>query len=458
VAALERGIPPEAVFAAPDRLVVARPGRGPAWRVANYEDHGFGEATLRSATALSIDTVYAGLLPRLGGGDADRGARAVLEAAARMGVTSPLPAVPSAVLGTGEVTPLEMAGAYATLAAGGGGRRRSGCAGSPGRTAGCCTRPGPTPARRCGPGWPRSPATSSARWSTTAPACGARIGRPAAAKTGTTQDHADAWFVGSTPSLAAAVWVGYPQGQVPMVPPRTRERVSGGTWPAAIWSGLMRAALAGRPRDPFPRPDTSLVKVALDVERGCLPNRFTPASAVASVVYLRASAPTRTCREPGGPLPGVVPAVVGVPVARAAGWLEAAGLRVAQRLVVDDAAPGTVLSQRPAGGAVRAVGAPVELAVAVDGHGAGGLGVTLVPEVLGQPEAAARLLLDQAGLGTDVLAGCDADPAQAAAEPGRVWRSGPAPGAQAPTGGRVRLWVNPQDCPPSPERGGPPPG
>ena len=103
VAALERGIPPEAVFEAPDRLVVGRARRrGPDWRVANYEGHGFGEATLRSATALSINTVYAGLLLRLGGGDADRGARAVVEAAARMGVASPLRAVPSAVLGTGE--------------------------------------------------------------------------------------------------------------------------------------------------------------------------------------------------------------------------------------------------------------------------------------------------------------------------------------------------------------------
>ena len=115
MAALERGIPPEAVLAAPDRLVVGRRGRGPAWRVANYGGHGFGRATLRTATALSINTVYAGL--RLGGGDADRGARAVVEAARRMGVGSPLPAVPSSVLGTGEVTPLEMASAYATLAA-----------------------------------------------------------------------------------------------------------------------------------------------------------------------------------------------------------------------------------------------------------------------------------------------------------------------------------------------------
>ena len=67
--------------------------------------------------------------------------------------------------------------------------------------------------------------------------------------------------------------------------------------------------------------------------------------------------------------------------------------------------------------------------MAVDASGAGGLGVTLVPEV---------------------LAGCDADPARAAAEPGRVWRSRPAPGAQSPTAGRVRLWVNPPDCPPVP--------
>jgi membrane peptidoglycan carboxypeptidase len=106
------------VFAASDRLVVGRHGQGPAWPVANYEGHGFGHATLRSATALSINTVYAGLLVRLGGGDADRG-RGHVRAAARLGVASRLRAVPSAVLGTNEVTPLEMAGAYATLAAGG---------------------------------------------------------------------------------------------------------------------------------------------------------------------------------------------------------------------------------------------------------------------------------------------------------------------------------------------------
>jgi beta-lactam-binding protein with PASTA domain len=146
---------------------------------------------------------------------------------------------------------------------------------------------------------------------------------------------------------------------------------------------------------------------------------------------------------------GVVPALVGVPVATAAAWLEEAGLSLVQRLRVDDAAaPGTVLAQSPAGGAARPAGAPVELTVAVDAQGAGGLGMTLVPEVLGQPEEAGRHLLDQGGLTPEVQAACDTDAVGAAAAPGRVWRSGPAPGAQAPSGSRVRLWVNPQGCPP----------
>ena len=451
VAALELGIPPEAVFAAPDRLVVRRAGRhGPAWRVANYEGHGFGKATLRTATALSINTVYAGLLLRLGGGDPDRGARAVVEAAARMGVDSPLRAVPSAVLGTGEVTPLEMAAAYATLAAKGRRAAPFGVARITGADGHVLYRARPGADQVVQPGV-AAIATDVLRGVVDrGTGVHGRIGRPAAAKTGTTQDHADAWFVGFTPSLATAVWVGYPQGHVPMVPPRVGSRVSGGTWPAAIWSGFMRAALAGEPHGRFPRPDTSLIKLSLDLKRGCLPNRFTPATQVASVVYLKASAPTRTCREPGRPVEGVVPALVGVPVTRAARWLEEAGLSLVQRLRVDEAAaPGTVLAQSPAGGAARPAGAPVELTVAVDAEGAGGLGVTLVPEVLGQPEEIARRLLDQAGLTPETQAACDTDAAGAAAEPGRVWRSGPAPGAQAPSGSRVRLWVNPSGCPPA---------
>jgi penicillin-binding protein 1A len=251
VAALEQGVPPEAVFAAPDRLVVARHDRGPAWRVANYEGHGFGRATLRTATALSINTVYARLLLRLGGGDADREPRAVVEAAARMGVGSPLRAVPSAVLGTGEVTRWRWPARtppWPPGAAGGAVR------GDPDHRA---RRPRPVPGqirRRPGgqPGpWPRSSPTCSEGWSTAAPG----PDRPARRRQDRHHPGPCRRLVrGLHPTLATAVWVGYPQGQVPMVPPRTGSPVSGGTWPAAIWSRFMREALAGVPtagsRDP----------------------------------------------------------------------------------------------------------------------------------------------------------------------------------------------------------------
>src|SRR5207237_571018 len=68
----------------------------------------------------------------------------------------------------------------------------------------------------------------------------ANIGRPAAGKTGSTQNSWDSWFVGFTPQLVAAVWVGYPKRQIPMVAPRTRVPVVlGGTWPAEIWHAFM---------------------------------------------------------------------------------------------------------------------------------------------------------------------------------------------------------------------------
>jgi membrane peptidoglycan carboxypeptidase len=337
------------------------------------------------------------------------------------------------VLGTGEVTPLEMAAAYATLAAKGRRAAPFGVAritGADGRVL-YQARPGADQAVE--PAVAAIAADVLRGVVDRGTGVRGRIGRPAAGKTGTTQDHADAWFVGFTPSLATAVWVGYPQGQVPMVPPRTGSRVSGGTWPAAIWSGFMRAALAGEPHGRFPRPDLRLVELALDLRRGCLPNRFTAAAEVASVVHLKASAPTWACREPRRPVAGVVPAVVGVPVAggRVAGGGRAVAGAAAgggRRGRAGDG-PGPVAGRRGGPGG----GAPVELTVAVDAQGAGGLGLTLVPEVLGQPEGTARHLLDQAALTAEVQAGCDPDATRAASGPGRVWRSGPAPGAQAPT-------------------------
>src|SRR6185436_12423503 len=84
---------------------------------------------------------------------------------------------------------------------------------------------------------------------------GANFGRPAAGKTGTTDDHADAWFCGYLPNLEATVWVGYPQGEIPMENVHGIA-VAGGSFPAEIWRRFMEQAVRYSPPQDFPEPST----------------------------------------------------------------------------------------------------------------------------------------------------------------------------------------------------------
>ena len=68
--------------------------------------------------------------------------------------------------------------------------------------------------------------------------------RPAAGKTGTTENYGDAWFVGYTPQLVTAVWVGYPNKLVPMTNQFHGDPVAGGTYPAMIWKTFMQRRFA----------------------------------------------------------------------------------------------------------------------------------------------------------------------------------------------------------------------
>jgi penicillin-binding protein 1A len=82
---------------------------------------------------------------------------------------------------------------------------------------------------------------------------GAYFGRTAAGKTGTTDNHADAWFCGYTPNLEATVWVGYPQGEIPMENVHGIA-VAGGTFPATIWRLFMSRALRYSPAQQWRLP------------------------------------------------------------------------------------------------------------------------------------------------------------------------------------------------------------
>ena len=86
----------------------------------------------------------------------------------------------------------------------------------------------------------------------------AYIGRPAAGKTGTTENHADAWFCGYLPNLQATVWMGYPRAQIPMDNVHGI-RVAGGTFPAQIWGIFMRTITDGKPVAEWRPPNESPV-------------------------------------------------------------------------------------------------------------------------------------------------------------------------------------------------------
>jgi membrane peptidoglycan carboxypeptidase len=87
------------------------------------------------------------------------------------------------------------------------------------------------------------------------------IGRPSAGKTGTTNNFADAWYVGYTPRLCTSVWVGYPEARRSMVGVHGIEEPNGETLPMDIWSAYMTRATEGDPDLDFPEGDSSDMRV-----------------------------------------------------------------------------------------------------------------------------------------------------------------------------------------------------
>jgi penicillin-binding protein 1A len=164
--------------------------------------------------------------------------------------------VPSIGLGTVGVSPLEMASAYATLSAGGIYSRPMAITkvvlpnGKTDNDAGW----GKPARKRVIPEGVAYVVTKILEENVLyGTGTAANIGRPAAGKTGTTDNHADAWFVGYTPTLDAAVWVGYPQGEIPMTDVHGIS-VSGGSFPAQIWHAFMDPALASVPKQDWTEP------------------------------------------------------------------------------------------------------------------------------------------------------------------------------------------------------------
>ena len=230
-----------------------------AWDVATYSHSYSGSTSITRATLASDNTVFARLT-------LDLGPEQVAQMAHRLGVRSSLKTregayVPSLGLGSIGVSPLDMASAYATISAGGiyskpmairkvvladGKEDEDFGWGKPDR-------------QRVIADWVAAEVTEILEANIQGgTGVGANIGRPAGGKTGTTEDHADAWFCGITPTLSATVWVGYPQAEIPMTNVHGIS-VAGGTFPATIWRLFMEEAIGPTPVRDFPEAQSSPV-------------------------------------------------------------------------------------------------------------------------------------------------------------------------------------------------------
>ena len=247
-AAIDSGIPASTTI---DDSAVSYPlGDGTQWSPMDDDDSYMGAITLREALVMSRNIVAVKVAERVG---LDR----VIDYAHRMGVMSPLEANLSLALGSSGITVLDQASGYSTLANQG-------------------LHVDPTPFRLVKDSlgsivlddrFPQANDVVSAgtayimtsifedviKRGTGYP--NAIIGRPAAGKTGTTSSFRDAWFVGYTPDLVAAVWLGN-DDYTPM------NESYGGNVPARIWARFMKAALAGTPPHDFPFPSDEVVKVS----------------------------------------------------------------------------------------------------------------------------------------------------------------------------------------------------
>ena len=254
-AAMQRGIAPATRFVSEPKVYDL--GGGKIWAPTNYGRSYLGNIDLTTATIHSDNAVYAQLTQLVG-------PRAIVETAHRLGIRSELNAYYAIGLGVEAVNPLELARAYAPFA--NGGRRVDGAlTGNRPRVIESVENEKRGTSARNGVVEREVMAESHAEVLTSIlqrvvrEGTGKRAairGRPVAGKTGTTDDYADAWFVGYTPQLVVAVWVGYPPSPKSMLTEFRGESVSGGTFPALIWKSFVEEALKAGGEAPasFPAP------------------------------------------------------------------------------------------------------------------------------------------------------------------------------------------------------------
>jgi 1A family penicillin-binding protein len=294
-AALEKGFTPASILN--DTPVAYNRGNNETWQPRNYEGKSYGELTLRQSLAYSNNVITVKLLDAVG-------VPYFVDFARKLGLSLRQENGLSLALGTDEVTLNDLILAYTPLANGG-------------------SRPESRTIIRIYDhnrrAWTENPVavtpvlSPATAFVTTQMLKDVMIygtakslkkfsrERPAAGKTGTTDDYRDAWFIGYTPQIITGIWLGYDQ------PRPGGKGFTGGAAAAPIWGRFMGPALAARPAVDFPRPDT-VISVSIDPATGFLATADCPAKR--DEFFIAGTQPTEYCpKHGGGPLNPLSPPV-----------------------------------------------------------------------------------------------------------------------------------------------------
>ncbi|HXP32912.1 MAG TPA: transglycosylase domain-containing protein, partial [Acidimicrobiales bacterium] len=240
-------------YRAPDQITLPKADNGKDWVVSNFNDEdysgGNGQGTLTLVDALrdSVNTVFAQAVMA-------EGPLRLAQMGDNLGLGPNLPGYASLVLGSVDQSVVQMAGAYATF-----------------MDNGTYIQPHTVLSVKNGTGQDITPQQEAPRQVLTrqqsdivtycleqvvlsGTGTTARFGHQVAGKTGTTSNNTDAWFIGYTPQLTTAVWVGYPTGSTPMTNLYGFKQITGGTLPADIFRRFMVGALSGAPYARFDPP------------------------------------------------------------------------------------------------------------------------------------------------------------------------------------------------------------
>jgi len=296
-AALEKGFPAAGIWN--DDPVSYAWGENRSWRPQNYARERHGEISLRRALAYSDNIITVKLLDAIG-------VPYFVQYAGTLGLSLRSPNDLSLALGTDEVTLNELMAAYIPLVNGGSraeprtiiriyDRPHDAWIENP---------PAVTPVLSPAVGFITTQMLRDVLvYGTAKSLAGFSRNRPAAGKTGTTDDYRDAWFIGYTPDLITGVWMGYDK------PKSLGRGFTGGAVCAPVWGRFMTAALQDKPAVDFPQSE-GVVTLLIDPETGYPAAEGCPSKR--EEFFLSGTEPAEICPKHGGA--GFIPEIVGPPV------------------------------------------------------------------------------------------------------------------------------------------------